>query len=74
MFAIGMGMRHVQGTLPDPVYALLSGLNSAITGVIAFAGLQLAQRAVTCPMDIFLIATCAAVACLYEGLCEEVRR
>jgi hypothetical protein len=74
MFAIGMGMRHVQGTLPDPVYALLSGLNSAITGVIAFAGLQLAQRAVTCPMDIFLIATSAAVACLYEGSPDNVSR
>jgi chromate transport protein ChrA len=74
MFAIGLGMRHVQGTLPDPVYALLSGLNSAITGVIAFAGLQLAQRAVTCRMDLFLIATSAAVACLYEGLCNAFHR
>jgi hypothetical protein len=72
MFAVGVGMRQVQGTLPNPVYALLSGLNSAITGVIAYAGLQLAQRAVTCPMDIFLIATSASVACLYEGLCKDI--
>jgi len=67
MLSIGLGMRRVQGVLPDPVYALLSGLNSAIIGVIAFAGVQLAQRAVTNQMTIFLIAASASIGCLYKG-------
>jgi hypothetical protein len=68
MFAIGMGMRHVEGTLPNPVYALLSGLSSAIIGVIAFSGTQLAERAVTDRITLFLIPLSAGVGCLYKGL------
>lgn len=67
MFSVGMGLRDVTGVLPDPLYALLSGLNSAIVGVIAFAGVGLAQRAVTDRMTIFLIALSASVGCLYKG-------
>jgi len=67
MLSIGLGMRQVQGLLPAPVYALLSGLNSAIIGVIAYAGVQLAQRAVINKMTIFLIAASASIGCLYKG-------
>jgi chromate transport protein ChrA len=40
MFALALGVERISDVLPAPVYALLSGLNAAVIGVIAFAGVQ----------------------------------
>jgi chromate transport protein ChrA len=47
MFGLALGIQHVSDVLPDPVYALLSGLNAATVGIIALAAVQLAKKAIT---------------------------
>jgi len=40
MFALALGVGRIGETLPDPVYALLSGLNASTVGIIAVAAVQ----------------------------------
>lgn len=47
MFGLALGIQRVGEILPDPVYALLSGLNAATVGIIALAAVQLAKKAIT---------------------------
>ncbi|KAI5820564.1 chromate transporter-domain-containing protein [Pyronema omphalodes] len=47
MFGLALGIQRVSDILPDPVYALLSGLNAATVGIIALAAVQLAKKAIT---------------------------
>lgn len=67
MFGVALGIRNIQSQLPDLVYALLSGLNAATVGLIAVAGVQLSERAITDKMTRFLIAATASVGILYQG-------
>lgn len=39
MYALSLGVQSIDDVLPVPVYALLSGLNSAIGGIIALAAI-----------------------------------
>src|SRR4051794_7900067 len=47
MYGLSLGVSKISNTLPLPVYGLLSGLNSATVGAIAFAAVQLSNRTVT---------------------------
>ena len=47
MYAFSLGVSRIGDALPDPVYALLSGLNAATVGIIALAAVQLAKKAIT---------------------------
>ena len=40
MYALSLGVQRIGETLPDPVYALLSGLNASTVGIIAVAAVQ----------------------------------
>ena len=62
MFFMAMAIRNVETTLPGLVYALLSGLNSAIIGIIAGAALDLAKRAIINKMTLVLVYASGAFA------------
>ncbi|TDL22895.1 chromate transporter [Rickenella mellea] len=68
MFALALGVSRIGETLPKPVYALLSGLNSATVGIIAVAAVGLSEKAITDHLTrIIVIATGAAGLC-YNAL------
>ena len=46
MYAFSLGVQCINEMLPDPVYALLSGLNASTVGIIALAAVQLAEKAI----------------------------
>jgi chromate transport protein ChrA len=64
MFALSLGVRRMNEILPDPVYALLSGLNASTVGIIALAAVQLAEK---CIRDRLTRIQVIAGAC--AGLC-----
>lgn len=40
MYGLSLGVQRIGDTLPDIVYALLSGLNASTVGIIALAAVQ----------------------------------
>jgi hypothetical protein len=68
MYALAIGISHVSNTLPLPVYALLSGLNAATVGVIAFAAVQLATKAITDPLSRLIVVFSACAGMCYNAL------
>jgi chromate transport protein ChrA len=68
MFGLAIGISNVGETLPRPVYALLSGLNAATVGIIALAGVQLAEKAITDKLTRLLVFFGAAAGLLYNAL------
>ncbi|KXX75578.1 Chromate transport protein [Madurella mycetomatis] len=68
MFGLAIGISNVGETLPRVVYALLSGLNAATVGIIALAGVQLAQKAITDQLTRLLVFLGAAAGLLYNAL------
>ncbi|KAL8849045.1 MAG: hypothetical protein Q9221_005943 [Calogaya cf. arnoldii] len=68
MYGLSIGISHVGDTLPDPVYALLSGLNAATVGIIALAAVSLAGRAVTDKLTRILVFLGGALGMLYTSL------
>jgi hypothetical protein len=68
MLAVAVGINNIQTQLPDIVYALLSGLNSATVGLIALAGVQLSERAITNQVTRFIVCMTACVGMLYQGI------
>ena len=66
MLSIGLGIRHVQNTLPGIIDALLSGLNSATVGLIALAGVQLSERAIIGNMTRLIVCASACIGMLYK--------
>jgi chromate transport protein ChrA len=63
-----VGISHIGETLPAPVYALLSGLNSATVGIIALAAVQLSQKAITDKLTRILVFFGGAAGMLYNAL------
>ena len=63
-----MGISHVSDTLPDPVYALLSGLNSATVGIIALAAVQLSSKTITDKLTRILVFFGGTAGMLYNTL------
>jgi chromate transport protein ChrA len=68
MFALSIGVHNIDETLPRPVYALLSGLNSATVGIIALAAVELSEKAITDQMSRFVVFFSAAAGMLYTSL------
>jgi chromate transport protein ChrA len=68
MFGLAVGISSIGETLPRAVYALLSGLNAATVGIIALAGVQLAQKAITDRLTRLLVFLGAAAGLLYNAL------
>ena len=68
MYSLAIGISHVSNVLPLPVYALLSGLNAATVGVIAFAAVQLATKAITDPVSRLIVVFSACAGMCYNAL------
>ncbi|OQO14830.1 hypothetical protein B0A48_00212 [Cryoendolithus antarcticus] len=67
-FGLALGVHNIGAQLPDPVYALLSGLNSATVGIIALAAIQLSAKAITDRLTRVLVFLGAAAGMLYNAL------
>ncbi|KAH6850503.1 chromate transporter-domain-containing protein [Chaetomium sp. MPI-CAGE-AT-0009] len=68
MYALSIGVASIDETLPGPVYALLSGLNSATVGVIALAAVELSQKAITDKLTRLIVFFTAAAGMMYNAL------
>ena len=68
MYALSVGVSSIDETLPAPVYALLSGLNSATVGVVALAAVELSQKAVTDKLTRVIVLSTGAAGMLYNAL------
>ena len=68
MYALAVGISHVGERLPEPVYALLSGLNAATVGYIALAAVQLARKVITDRLTRILLFLAGAAGMLYSAL------
>lgn len=68
MYGLSIGVSNISDTLPSPVYALLSGLNSATVGVIALAAVELSHKAITDPMTRLIVFFSGAAGLLYNAL------
>ncbi len=67
-FGLALGVEQIDKKLPGPVYALLSGLNSATVGIIALAAYQLSDKAITDTLSRILVFVSAAAGTLYNAL------
>lgn len=67
-FGLAVGISNVGEQLPLPVYALLSGLNSATVGIIALAAVQLSRKAITDTLTRILVFFGATAGMLYNAL------
>ena len=68
MYSLGLGISKVGSSLPEPVYALLSGLNAATVGIIALAAVRLSERAITDKLTRFLVYLGGIMGILYTAL------
>jgi len=68
MYGFSVGVSHIGQSLPRQAYALLSGLNAAVVGIIALAAVQLAQKAITDKMTRVLVFLGACAGLLYNAL------
>ncbi|SMR63827.1 unnamed protein product [Zymoseptoria tritici ST99CH_3D1] len=67
-FGLGLGVGNIGEELPAPVYALLSGLNSATVGIIALAAVQLSNKAITDTLTRCLVFLGGTAGMLYNAL------
>lgn len=68
MFGLSLGVQRISAFLPDPVYALLSGLNASTVGLIALAAVQLARKAITDKLTRILVVFGACAGLCYNAL------
>jgi len=68
MYGLSVGIARVGNTLPNPVYALLSGLNAATVGIIALAAVRLSERAITDKLTRFIVYLGGVMGMLYTAL------
>ncbi len=68
MYGLSIGVSSINDTLPGPVYALLSGLNSATVGIIALAAVELSQKAITDKLTRLIVFVAGAAGMLYNAL------
>ncbi|KAF7713989.1 Chromate ion transporter [Penicillium ucsense] len=68
MYAISLGIQNLSSTLPQPVYALLSGLNAATVGIVAVSAVQLADKAIKDQIARILIIFGACAGLCYNAL------
>ncbi|KAJ5313139.1 CAZyme family AA3 [Penicillium atrosanguineum] len=68
MYALSVGVGNLSRTLPEPVYALLSGLNAATVGIVAVSAVQLAEKAIRDKISRILIIFGACAGLCYNAL------
>ncbi|KAI0469054.1 chromate transporter-domain-containing protein [Xylaria cf. heliscus] len=68
MLGLSIGISNIGETLPRVVYALLSGLNASVVGIIALAAVQLSQKAITDKLTRILVFLGASAGMLYNAL------
>ncbi|KAK3669162.1 hypothetical protein LTR78_010961 [Recurvomyces mirabilis] len=68
MYALSIGVQSIGQSLPLPVYALLSGLNASTVGIIALAGVQLAEKAIGDRLTRILVIFGACAGLCYNTL------
>ncbi|KAJ2931703.1 hypothetical protein H1R20_g5526, partial [Candolleomyces eurysporus] len=68
MYGLALGVQRIDDVLPDPVYALLSGLNAATVGIIALAAVQLARKAITDKLTRLLVVFGGGAGLCYNAL------
>lgn len=68
MYGLAVGIGRIGERLPDPVYALLSGLNAATVGIIALAAVQLSEKAITDRLTRILVFFGGIAGMLYTAL------
>ncbi|KAJ7770041.1 chromate transporter-domain-containing protein [Mycena metata] len=68
MFGLALGIQRVGAVLPDPVYALLSGINAATVGIIALAAVQLSKKAITDRLTRALVVASGCAGLCYNAL------
>ena len=68
MYGFSVGVSHIGHSLPRQAYALLSGLNAAVVGIIALAAVQLAQKAITDKLTRILVFLGACAGLMYNAL------
>jgi chromate transport protein ChrA len=68
MFALSIGVGRIQQSLPDPIYALLSGLNASTVGIIALAAVQLSDGAIKDKLARILVIFGALMGLCYTAL------
>lgn len=68
MYALSLGISRIDTVLPAPVYALLSGLNSATVAIIALAAVQLASKAIVDKFTRILVIGGAVMGLCYNAL------
>ncbi|KAJ2916423.1 hypothetical protein MD484_g4012, partial [Candolleomyces efflorescens] len=68
MYGLALGVQQIDDVLPDPVYALLSGLNAATVGLIALAAVQLARKAITDKLTRLLVVFGGGAGLCYNAL------
>lgn len=68
MYALSLGVQNISKTLPEPVYALLSGLNASTVGIVALAAVQLAEKAINDRLSRILVIFGACAGLCYNAL------
>ncbi|KAI9925365.1 hypothetical protein ASPWEDRAFT_176809 [Aspergillus wentii DTO 134E9] len=68
MYALSLGVQNIGDTLPEPVYALLSGLNASTVGIVALAAVQLADKAIRDKLSRILVIFGACAGLCYNAL------
>ena len=67
-YGLAVGISHIGETLPVPVSALLSGLNSATVGIVALAAVQLSTKTITDKLPRLLVFFGGAAGMQYSAL------
>ena len=65
---LAIGISKINEALPAPVYALLTGLNSATVGIVALAAVQLSTKAITDDLTRILVFVGGTAGMLYNAL------
>lgn len=68
MYALALGVQHINEVLPSPVYGLLSGMNASTVGIIALAAVQLADKAIKDKFSRILVVFGACAGMCYNAL------
>jgi hypothetical protein len=68
MYVLAVGVSRISTVLPLPVYSLLSGLNASTVGIIAFAAVQLATKAITDQLSRLIVVFSACAGLCYNAL------
>ncbi|SCV74913.1 BQ2448_7942 [Microbotryum intermedium] len=67
MIGIGYAVKKIPETLPDVVFALFTGLNSAAIGLVSLAAYQLSLKVISDKVTRLLVLTMGAIAVCYES-------